>query len=73
MAIVHEVPAIVIDFRFHDGSRPDNAHVPQQDVDELGKLVEAELAHEGADARHARIIPQLARPLPFAPGLRIGL
>src|SRR5262245_7630034 len=44
----------------HEGGplrpRPDEAHVAQQYVDELGELVEVVLAQEGADWRAARVV-----------------
>src|SRR5205085_4283894 len=42
------------------GSRPDEAHIAANDVDELRQLVNAQLAYEATDARDARII--LTRP-----------
>lgn len=47
-----------IEFRVidHVGTRPDDAHVPPQDIEELGKLVQIGLAHEIAERELARVI-----------------
>ena len=47
-----------IEFRVieHMGTRPDDAHVPPQDIEELGKLVQIGLAHEIAERELARVI-----------------
>src|SRR5579883_548028 len=64
------VRAVHRDLVDDDRSRADDAHVAAQHVDQLGKLVQAELAQHRPDDRDARIVLELARRDPFA--LRIG-
>ena len=41
------------------GPRPDEAHLPAQDVDDLRQLVDRESPQHATDARHARVVPDL--------------
>src|SRR5882762_1868825 len=50
------------------GARSHHAHVPLQNVDELGQLIQARLAQEASESRPASI--RLARPEGIAVGGR---
>jgi hypothetical protein len=56
----------------NDGSRSDQRHLPGKNIGQLGQLIKAELAHQPAEARDARIIAQLLIGRPFAPGVGAG-
>lgn len=55
----------------HDGARTDDAHFTDEDVPELGELIEAEAAEEAPDAGDAGIALELLVGLPLA--LRCGV
>src|SRR3546814_1689289 len=55
-AVVFEMVAVAAYFRFYYRARADNAHIAAKHVDQLRKLIEAELAHDRADAGNAREI-----------------
>ncbi len=53
------------DFLLNDGAGSDEAHLPLQDVQELGQLIEAGLSKEGAALCDAGIILQFEFSIPF--------
>ncbi len=57
--------AIILDLFFHNGTRPDKAHIAQEDVPQLRQLIEARSAEESAELCDARIVRELERFLPF--------
>lgn len=60
------------DFFLNDGAGSDEAHLPLQDVQELGQLIEAGLSKEGAALCDAGIVLQLEFSIPFFFCRRIG-
>lgn len=54
---VHLLGSPVIDVMPHFGPWPHEAHLAAEHVDQLGELVEFELADEVAGARDARVVP----------------
>src|SRR5262245_66537804 len=46
---------VELDLSGEGRTRPDDAHLPAQHVDQVGKLVEREAAEELADPRHPRV------------------
>ena len=60
------------DFLLNDGAGSDEAHLPLQDVQELGQLIEAGLSKEGAALCDAGIILQFEFSIPFFFRRRIG-
>lgn len=60
------------DFLLDDGTGTDEAHLPLQDVQELGQLIEAGLSKEGAALCDAGIVLQLEFSIPFFFCRRIG-
>lgn len=53
---MHLLGSPVIDVMAHFGPRSHEAHLAAEHVDQLGKLVEFELADEVAGARNARVV-----------------
>lgn len=60
------------DFLLNDGAGSDEAHLPLQDVQELGQLIEAGLSKEGAALCDAGIVLQFEFSIPFFFRRRIG-
>ena len=47
------------------GARPDQTHLALDDIDQLGKFIETELAQEATHAGDARVMPELLILFPF--------
>lgn len=60
------------DFFLNDGAGSDEAHLPLQDVQELGQLIEAGLSKEGAALCDTGIVLQFEFSIPFFFRRRIG-
>lgn len=63
--ILFDIFPIPRDFFLDDGAGSDEAHLPLQDVQELGQLIEAGLSKEGAALCDAGIILQFEFSIPF--------
>src|SRR6478735_5995498 len=66
---LRESLAISRDFGFHDRPRPDEAHLPGQDVEQLGQLVQARAPQELPERRNAWIARELLIFCPLPRGL----
>lgn len=69
---VFDKGAVFFDFIAYDRPRSDEAHVPCQDVEQLGQFVKASLAQKGSAFRNTRVVFQFEFCLPFFPGFRIS-
>ena len=65
---VFDKGAVLFDFIAYDGPWSDEAHVPCQDVEQLGQFVKAGLAQKGPASRNTRVVFQFEFCLPFFPG-----
>lgn len=63
--VLFDIFPIPRDFFLDDGAGADEAHLPLQDVQELGQLIEAGLSKEGAALCDAGIILQFEFSIPF--------
>lgn len=63
--VLFDIFPIPRDFFLDDGAGSDEAHLPLQDVQELGQLIEAGLSKEGAALCDAGIILQFEFSIPF--------
>lgn len=63
--VLFDIFPIPRDFFLDDGAGSDEAHLPLQDVQELGQLIEAGLSKEGAALCDAEIILQFEFSIPF--------
>ena len=63
--------SVMNQFRLCDGPRSHETHVALDDVDQLGKLVDARLAEETADRRHTGVERQFLLFRPFELGVRM--
>ncbi len=63
--------AVFFDFISYNRPRPDEAHVPCQDVEQLGQFIKAGLAQKGSASRNTRVVFQFEFCLPFFPGFGI--
>ncbi len=70
--VLFDIFPIPRDFFLDDGAGSDEAHLPLQDVQELGQLIEAGLSKEGAALCDAGIVLQLEFSIPFFFCRRIG-
>lgn len=70
--VLFDISPIPRDFLLDDGTGTDEAHLPLQDVQELGQLIEAGLSKEGAALCDAGIVLQLEFSIPFFFCRRIG-
>lgn len=70
--VLFDIFPISRDFFLDDGAGSDEAHLPLQDVQELGQLIEAGLSKEGAALCDAGIVLQLEFSIPFFFCRRIG-
>lgn len=70
--VLFDIFPIPRDFFLDDGAGSDEAHLPLQDVQELGQLIEAGLSKEGTALCDAGIVLQLEFSIPFFFCRRIG-
>ena len=70
--VLFDIFPIPRDFFLDDGAGSDEAHLPLQDVQELGQLIEAGLSKEGAALCDAGIVLQFEFSIPFFFCRRIG-
>lgn len=63
--VLFDIFPIPRDFFLDDGAGSDETHLPLQDVQELGQLIEAGLSKEGAALCDAGIILQFEFSIPF--------
>ena len=62
----HLLRGVAVDVLHEQGARADETHLPSQNVEQLGKLVEAGLAEKPADRRDPLAVrEQIARGVPF--------
>src|SRR5262245_6004136 len=57
--VEQDVLAVFLKFVDHHRARPDDAHLPAQNVDQLWQLIDAELTQHAAHGGKSRIILQL--------------
>ncbi len=63
--------AVFLHFSRQGGARADNAHLPAQDIDQLGQFVETCLAQNPSHSRDPRVVSHLEdRPVHFVFSLK---
>ncbi len=70
--VASDVLPVALDLAVHDWTRPHEAHLKTQDIEELGQLVQAHPSQEGTNRGDAWIMAQLPCRPSFGGGGRIG-